>query len=290
MSHSPSDSAIKVTAEMEVAIAAAQTSDEVTAIFREAMLDQDLVRKDRFNPDVFYEQSRAHGLVKTVVIAGKTHILEGDNETQLLQKEADIWRAAQGAPAAAVVTAQQQARDAAGKFVPTPVRTPAQVESDDAAEAVAQADLQMRFRTGSISTDEYLSQSGAIERHLAAQGIDVDALQDVSNKAFASRWEAGTEVFKKRHPEFEILRSEENRDVLGNIIAENGWIDRDPAEALEAAYAIAVEKKSLVETPLVGYEKEIAAAKNTTEIAEITAKYFPNSRGGRESAGIFDRG
>jgi hypothetical protein len=290
MSHSPVDSAIKVTPAMEQQIAAAQTSDEVTAIFRQAMLDQNLIRKDRYNPDVVYEMPRAHARTKTVAIGGKNYVIEGLNETELLQKEADVWRSAGATAAAAPVVAQQQPRDPAGKFVPTAVKLPAQQQADDAAEALAQNDLQMKFRTGSISTDEYLAQSGAIERHLASKGIDVDALQEVSNKAFADRWEAGTEAFKKRHPEFEILRSEENRDVLGNIIAENGWIDRDPAEALEAAYAIAVEKNSLGETPLVGYDREMRAAKTPADIAEITAKYYPDSRGGRERSGLFDRG
>ena len=121
--------------------------------------------------------------------------------------------------------------------------------------------------------------SGAVERHLESLGISTDALRAVSEARAADDWVTATEEFRNRHPEWP---GGPNREVLGQILVENGWVNsNDKLSALEKAYKFATQQNMLVANPDVEYQREVAAARSTSEIADLNAKYY--------GSGLFNR-
>ena len=86
---------------------------------------------------------------------------------------------------------------------------------------------------------------------LSKQGVPLEDLKtsvaEKQGERFTRSWADATEAFKSRHPEW--VGGDANRDLIGQIIAENNLLDTDPLEALEAAYSHAKENGSWSPTP-----------------------------------------
>lgn len=269
MSFTPEHSAIRMTPSLEEQIASAGP-EEIKAILHQAAIDQKLAVPDAFSPEVLIPTALADNaprkLGKVVVLNGVKHILEATDEAGLLRAESELYREALQPQQSDTAEPLAQPRDSSGRFV-------------SAEEAAALASLELDFKRGSISTDEYLTRSGAIERHLEAQGISPDALREVSNEQFAQSWASATEEFKSRHPEW--AGGENNRDVIGQILADNNLVDaEDKVAALEAAYNAARENGLLVANPELELVDKINNARSFEEIRQTLRP---------ESSGLFGR-
>ena len=272
------------------AISKCATSDEVKGVMRDFQRNIQVNGKpmfvaDRYDPSILLPNpevepgTNPRGFAKTIVINGEKHILEAPTEAGLLAAENQLLQSVLATPAAAKT---EVARDATtGRFV--------QAEEVDAAEVQRRADLDRQFRTGLISTENYLSQSGLIERYLAAQGIDVDELKSASaEKAeakFIGSWEQATEAFRARHAN-DWEGGEENTARMAQIIADNDLADSaDKLDAMERAYQHLKNNDLVAENPETAYQREIAAASSSAEIHAITNRYF----GGGKSSALFGR-
>jgi len=258
----------------EARIAACTTGQEIAALMHERAVSAGLVQRDIYDPNVLIpvEQPVPTALAKVVRVNGVVHTIEGKNETELAQNEAKLFRAifeGRVDEDGDILLEQEQStparRDAAtGRFVAE--------QHDDAdaqaLEAARQAELELKFKRGELNTSDYLEQSGAIERVLAAKGIDVSLLQTASavkiEEDFENDWASAVESFRERHPDW--IGGEENKNLLGSLIAENNLNEADDKlQALEDVYAFAVQNNLLVET----LESKIAAANDPTTLRQI---------------------
>ncbi len=271
MAWSPNDSAIQVTKSVEEQLQGATNAEQIKEIMRSASLEQNLVTRD-WDPNILnpVEPGTApRGYAKTIVVNGVKTILEGATEEDLLSKETDFYRRTFG-QSASTDTRTEQARDAAtGRFVEQ-----TQTNEDDQAEIARLADLELKFKRGEISVKDYIQQSGALDEVLAEQGLSVKTLKDVvaekQDARYQTNWKTATETFIARHPSWP--GGDANRDLLGNIIVEQGWINEDPLEALEAAYQHAVANNLLVENPDVVAHQKISSANSLEQIREALGR------------------
>lgn len=268
---SPKDSRIQMSADLEKRINEAQSAEAITEILRDAMCDQGLIKVDEINHSVWHEvqQPQPTALARVVTINGKKYSIEGKDELELEKATGELYRQVFAAAPPTQQTQQtQQTRDPqTGKFV-SPQEPTSTV--DDATRLAAEAAAR------------------ATEQHLASLGIDVEAVRELSDKKFEDKWVTATEQFRQKHPEWQ--GGEENKVTLGELIAENDLIDTaDPLAAMEQAYQHMQEHDLIVESPEMTYANEIAAATDQTQIDEINARFFPNTRVGAQASGMFGR-
>lgn len=265
MPHTPEQSAIRLTPEIESALASAQFED-IKDIFTQAALDQQLVVRDEMNPTILLETTLASAapkrFAKTIVINGVNHILEADSEVALARSENDLLRATFSEPGA---TAQQteQPRDAAGRF--TFQTKPTLADPD--LEAIRIAELELKFKRGELSPGEYLTQSGVIEQYLESQGISVHDLKTASETAYRTNWESATETFLARHPEWQ--GGEDAVRVIGETVFALGLQGKPDVESLEAAYAELQRTNGVPSNPALEASKE-ADTRYQREVSEAT--------------------
>jgi hypothetical protein len=178
----------------------------------------------------------------------------------LQQQVEALYRQVFSQPAMQQQQQQTPARDTQGRF------TAEQGRADE--DTFAKADLELKFKRGDISTDEYLAQSGAIERHLAAQGISVDALRETTNKAYEGEWVNATNEFIRSPQGADWPGGEENKNTLGQIIQRMGLIDSPSAQTLAVAYEYAKKEGLLVENPESKALEDISTATSHEAILE----------------------
>src|ERR1700684_4492805 len=128
-------------------------------------------------------------------------------------------------------------RDDKGRF--TTER--AQGRADE--NAVAKAALDLKFKRDQISTEEYLTQSGAIESYLEQQGIPLDLLKEVaaerSDTRLVQSWQETTTEFLRSAGADWPAGGRENVNLkrIGDIIQQQNWVDEpDKVGVLAAAY------------------------------------------------------
>jgi hypothetical protein len=261
MSYTPENSSIKTDAEFEAAVAAASSAEEIKSLMHDRAIQQGIVVPDRYSPDVLIPTPAANASVPSayahrVVIDGKAHIISAETPEALSAAVDDFYRQQFSRPAAART---EQPRDAStGRFTPAE-----QGRADES--AFAKAELELKFKRGEISTDEYLTQSGAIERHLADIGVDVNALrattEQMQNAEFQQSWEAATTEFLQSEAGAGWPGGERNKEIIGKILVDMKKVDEPSAENLALAVEYAKENDLLVEN---------AEAKNLEAIGEAT--------------------
>jgi len=123
MSDPNNGSAIKVTPELEAAIAKATSTSEIISLMHQSAIEQGLVEStgmlERDRADWFLHRPvqaastpAAKGVARTVVIDGVKHVLEAADEAGLVKAETELYRAA-----LAKTPTTEQTRDASGRFV-----------------------------------------------------------------------------------------------------------------------------------------------------------------------------
>jgi hypothetical protein len=265
-----SPSKITTDAEFERTIANA-SFEEIKSLMAARAIQQGLVKRDQYDPNVLIPTepgTAPQKFARAVTINGMKHIIESDSELGLEKAVGDLFRA-ELQPAASATQQTEVARDDRVRFTSEQGRL-------DEAELVRQSDLELRWKRGEISSDVYLTESGALDRALQAQGIDPNALREVSGKKFEQSWADATELFKARHPDW--IGGNENRDLIGQILVDNRLVDsEDKLAALESAYNHARDN-NLLETETL--ETRIAGAGSVEQIREVL---------GRGSSSLFGR-
>jgi hypothetical protein len=288
-------SAIKMNANLEERINAAQTSAEVTAILHQAAIDQGLVRPDVYDPNILIPTepgTAPQKFAKRVAVDGKNLIFEGDSELLVEQRITEYFRdllekpanaAAEAAAAAARTQQTDQARGADGKFV-------SQEEADRVhqLEVLNRADLDLKFKRGEISTADYMATSGVLENYVEKTlGVSMDdiqaAAQEKQQARFSASWEQATAEFLNSSAGGSWPGGDENKNALGVILQEHGLVDaEDKVAALKTAYKFMQEHNLLVVPRDVAFKTALESAKSAEEIREITRAYSGTS-------GLFNR-
>jgi hypothetical protein len=166
-------------------------------------------------------------------IGGKELTFEAESQGELDRMVANAYRVAFAVKSPEVATAEpvvdvlKQEADAAAKA---------------AADAAAKAELELKFRRGEIPVDEYLTQSGAINRFLEKEGVSIDALKATvsqnQNTQFEKSWAEATEEFLHSAAGADWPGGDKNRELIGMKLASMNLIDaKDKVGALAAAYA-----------------------------------------------------
>jgi hypothetical protein len=270
----PAQSAIRVTPEMEKQLETA-TPEMIKEIMRVAMLDQGLaVAPDFWHPEDLEPTPKAFNnpdaklLTRRFRINGVDYELSGKDENEVNEQELALHRRLQSEP-----EQQDQPRDSqTGRFV-------------SAEEQARSAELELRFKRGEISTDDYLTQSGAIERHLEAQGIDVASLREVSGRGFVQSWASAADEFLHSAEGASWPGGEENMALIARLLEENNLMDAEnKREAIRAAVNFAREHAMLVTNPATDAANAIASADNLEDIRALSHRAL-----GLPASGFFER-
>lgn len=280
-----SPSSIREDAELTRKISEATSGEEIKAILRDAALAQHLVEKDPFDEHILtpVEQPVPSKFATSITNdKGQKLFFEGDSELDLQKRLTNWYREQMSQPAeaaaAAAKVAAEQPRNNQGQF---------QSQADHELDVIAKADLELKFKRGEISTDDYLAASGAIERHLEAQGISVEVLRETSQAKQVERvtqgWEQATNEFLRSVEGSTWLGGDENKNTIGKILEENKLVDaEDKVGALKEAFRYMQENDLVVVPRDVAFKNELEGAKSAGEVQEITRRYSGTS-------GIFNR-
>lgn len=248
-----SPSAIRTNQSIDEQVAAASTPSEIAAIMHAAAKNQRLVVPDLYDPNVLLPvepgtQPRAY--VKVVRINGTAHTLEGATEAQLLQAETALYR---------------------------------QIVNPDESREEASRDERGRFTQRDPDPVEEFH-GDALDRALAARGIDPAALAEVSNKKFEQSWAEATTAFLQSDSGASWPGGEKNKTILGQILIDNGLVDSpDKLEAISAAFDFARENGLLVPNEEA---ETLQRINEVTSPSELRALLQPSERQYRVQQGI----
>jgi hypothetical protein len=191
---------------------------------------------------------------RTVSVNGQKYTVEAPvGDTAALDRaETELFRKILAQPAAQI-RQQEQTRDTQGRFI-------SQAELDAEAARVAAID------PADAATAEL------VRRTLAQQGVDMDALRELSaqrqGQALEQSWTDAAISFGKSHADW--VGGEYNKNTLAQIISDNGWVEaEDKGRALEDAYVFAIEHHMLVEPEDQVEARELAAAQTPAELQEL---------------------
>jgi hypothetical protein len=274
MSFTPENSAIRMTRQLEEEIASA-SPEQLKAIFGRAALEQGLVERDSMNPQLLHATALAdhapQKFSKYVTINSTKYLLEGGSPEELAQAETSLYEQVLGQGDTG------QARDAQGRFVHE--QTPEEKAAEELA-VINRADLELAWKRGDITAEQYLEKSGAINTYLTEHGVSPDALVAVTDLVYQNTWANATEAFLNS-PEGESWPGgDENKNILAAILEENGMTDPS-VENLSRAYRFAREQGLLVENPDTVQHNSIAEALSVESIREALGR--------PSSSGLFDR-
>jgi hypothetical protein len=263
MAFSPSDSAIRVTPEVEAHLETLVSADEIKSYLARVAVDQNLCTRDRFSPDVLIPVepgTTAKRFAQTVEVVGVgKKIFEGDSELDVTRQVNDFLRTQFSQPA---TPQTEQPRGNDGRFV--------------SAEE-AQADLRLRIMRGETTIDQ------AVGEYLQAQGIPIEDLQATvqakANQRVAQSWEAATEEFLKTAGQ-DWPGGPRNLALMSDVLTKMDCIDEPSVENLAAAYKWLKDNNRLVANEEVELQKRIESAKSPEELRAAL---------GRGSSSLFGR-
>jgi hypothetical protein len=262
---SPSRLGEKADAEFEKLVSECRTADEIKALYAEKAVREGLVVRDIYDPSVLLVNDRVAAPTKfgkSITVDGKQIIFEGDNEADI-EARITAYLQSQKRPAETQTEVQETPRDERGRFV-----------SEE--DVCAKAELELKFKRGELSTEDYLAQSGAFDKYLASQGVTMDSLRKVANDGYKADWKSATAEFLERHPEWEggAANLQEASKTLEAL-----HLDDSPSlESLETAYADMQRRNAVAENPELTALREIhermANANSVEEIRSIGSSLF----------------
>ena len=268
MSFSASDSRIKLNASQEEHLKTLQP-EEMKAYLRTVAESQQLVYRDAFDQNVIHENEnppeQPTQFTKRVLVDGKSLEFAGPTELDVERAIGDYFRGEQAARESGETTTRQAAT--------TETESPEQIQN--------RVETELRFRRGELSVKEYIEQSGAVKEYLADQGVDMESLRQVSGQNFERSWASATEEFMQT-PEGQTWEGgEENKNIIGKIIADADLVDEPSVDTLQRAVRFARENHMLVSNPELDRNRKIAEATTPEQIREAL--------GARDATTIFGR-
>jgi hypothetical protein len=174
-------------------------------------------------------------------------------------------------------------------------RTQAEIERDIS----DRAELDLQFRRGELTPQEYLDRTNAIGEWLESRGFDVDAASQAQTNA---SWAEATQEFLNNTPEGQTWKGgSKNLSIIGTLILAHGWDNAtDKVAALRAA-AKEMREKNLEFDGDVSPEEVIKMTEGMSP-TEILEAFKEGQNGDPEAAnkafieihsngrsGIFDR-
>ena len=280
----PSDSAIRVTPEIAKALETAN-AEQIKVIMAQAAIDQGLVQPDRYDASVLLPTALAAAapkkFAKTISLNGKKHTLEAESPEALAEAELNFFRSTFGQ---GDDNAQGQFRDANGRFTADQGKADEAVQARQRAEAeaAAKADLELKFKRGELSADDFLAQSGAIDKYLSSKGVSMTALQEASAASYQRNWTQAVEEFLAKNPDWQ--GGPKNMTIIGQILQENNLTDNPSAESLQLAFEHAKRENLLSQNEDVALESKISSAKSHAELQELL---HPNRTTSSSGGGYF---
>jgi hypothetical protein len=251
---------------MEEQIANAFSAEDIKKVFRNAMLEQNLVEADPYDPSLLHPREEAAPAARAVsairfgakvTIDGKVHVAEGRTQEEADAKIAEVIRGA-----------TQHLRDDQGRFAAD------QGRADEAAAAsiVAKADLELKFKRGEISTADFLEQSGAVGDFFAKKGIALEDVEAAAQTAAGERihqsWAEATTEFMTTTAEGKIWPGgEANKVKLIEVLEAMGATDAPNSENLRRAAVYMRENDLFVGNPEAERDAALLAARTPEEIA-----------------------
>jgi hypothetical protein len=253
MSFTPENAAIKVTKTLEEQLSAASCPSQVQEILHSHALLQKAVRVDW--DGCLYPAPQSAALQKTIVLNGVSHDVRGNSEKELLEAEASVYREHLSQPVATSSTTQQPA-------------------AED--QNLSRVELEVKFKRGEISTNEYIEQSGAVRDYLERQGIAGDGTDTVT---FTKSWEEATNEFLHSEAGASWPGGAQNLQTISKTVSELGLVDCPSVESLASAYEVMRERKLIVPTPATIAHEKISSATTHEEIRAAA----------HQASGIFGR-
>jgi hypothetical protein len=258
-------SSIKTTPELEEALKNANTPDEMKAILADAAVRQGLVTRDFYDPSVLLANDRAATPTKlSKAITGENGqqlFFEGESEAEIDQR---ILAYLREHTRPVETKTEVRPRDEKGQFT--------RVDNDPAAKA----ELELKFKRGEISTEEYLAESGAIDSYLESQGISIKDVKQLADRAYESNWESATQEFLSRHPDWE--GGEAALKEAGNTLLALHLENSPSVESLESAYQDMKRRNAVPSNPDLDARRELhdkmANANSVEEIRSIGSSLF----------------
>lgn len=237
MSFSPKDSAVELTPEQEQHISTL-SMEEVKEYLKECAVDQGLVTRDVYSPDVLIptERPTPKRFARTVTINGVKRYVEANSEDELNKAEIELYRSLQADSNNGTSAATEQSRDSNGRFVS---------EEDASAEVARRAELDLKFRRGELSVEQYLAENPAVLNEYMKRNFNLDA-QEIQGKSFEKSWADATSEFLAQS---DWPGGDKNQRMMVEILEANNLQDsEDKVAALREVYDY-MRKENLLTIP-----------------------------------------
>ena len=145
--------------------------------------------------------------------------------------------------------------------------TPAASVNSTATPTVSEStksELNLMYRRGEISTEEYLEQSGAVADYLAGKGLAVDSIEQIANQQLEKSWADATNEFLNG-PGSDWPGGQKNLEFIGMKVAALGLTQApDKVAALTQAWGEMKANGTIFE-----------GAKPTSPVADLDAELSP---------------
>ena len=170
----------------------------------------------------FGSRERRPKVSRVETIGGKQVRFEAANALELEQQIAQAYR-----EATTQSNSSEPPRDSAGRFTKQPTElTPAQ-----------RAQLDAEFKRGLITSDEFISRSGAVDSFLAKHGASMDDVNTVVNSRYENDWKSATETFLASAASEGWPGGERNLKLIGTKLIAMGLTESpDKVAAITRAY------------------------------------------------------
>lgn len=161
--------------------------------------------------------------------------------------------------------------------------------------------LELEWKAGKISTDEYMDKSGLLDAQLAKRGFTPEklakldkVLEEDQSKKEANSWESATKRFAAEHPEYTALGLKDGsmevelfkREVADQMLKNPKF---DPTEAIESAYESVVNKGWIKPAELDENGKVTSKSVDSDDEPEVVEVKAPPKKKATSSA-IFNTG
>lgn len=172
-------------------------------------------------------------IIRKETIDGQEFTFEGESDIEVERMVTNALKVAAALRTRAEVPAPDPAAEEAARVA---------AEQAAAAKAAAKVELEVKFKRGEISTQEYIEQSGAITDYLDKHGIP---LEDLKSSVEANRlrsleqsWEQATNVFKTTAVGSDWPGGAKNLEIISTKLQALGLADADDkVAALAQAYS-----------------------------------------------------
>jgi hypothetical protein len=241
--------------------------EELKSILANAALQQNLVTPDPYNSNLLHPTALAdhapQKFGKYITINSTKYLVEGDSPEALANAETALYQ-----------------QDAQGRFVAEPT---AAEKAAGELQAANRADLELAWKRGDITAEQYLEQSGAINTYLTEHGIIPEALATVSDAIYQNTWQAATEQFLNSEEGASWPGGSENLAIASKLLEQNPDLMNNPsADALAAVWNYMRENDLAVPNPEVTQQQQISEATNVADIRAALGR--PDG-----SSSLFDR-